>query len=110
VSRADEERVRDILEAADGIAVVVARGKEAWRNDWLSRRAVERLLEIIGESARAMSNEARARYPQVPWSKVNRMRTLLVHHYHRVDPDQVWVIAADDVPELAYRLRNPAPE
>jgi uncharacterized protein with HEPN domain len=106
VSRTDEERVRDILEAADGVAVVVARGREAWRDDWLARRAVERLLEIIGESARAMSEEGWARYPQVPWPKIVDMRTLLAHHYHRVDPEQVWVVAAGELPDLTYRLRR----
>ena len=50
MSRSDDERVADILEAAAEIAAVVDRGKAAWDQDRVSRLAVERLLEIIGES------------------------------------------------------------
>jgi uncharacterized protein with HEPN domain len=34
-----------------------------------------------------------------------RLRILLAHHYHRVHPEQVWVIATVDVPALVDRLR-----
>lgn len=30
---------------------------------------------------------------------------LLAHHYHRVDPDQVWTIATKNIPELLAQLR-----
>ena len=48
MSRSDDERVADILEAAAEIAAVVDRGKAAWDTDRIGRLAVERLLEIIG--------------------------------------------------------------
>ncbi|GAC1591334.1 MAG: hypothetical protein NVS3B21_09710 [Acidimicrobiales bacterium] len=67
---------------------------------------MERLLEIIGESARSMSVEARGRHENVEWGDIVGLRTLLAHHYHRVDPDQVWVIAAAEVPRLAERLET----
>lgn len=57
MSRSDAERIADIVEAAAEIAAVVERGKAAGDEDRVSRLAVERLLEIIGESARAMSDE-----------------------------------------------------
>lgn len=40
----------------------------------------------------------------VQLSDIVGLRTLLAHHYHRVDPDQVWVIASVEVPRLAERL------
>lgn len=104
MSRSDDERIADILEAADQISTVVGRGKGAWDNDWIARLAVERLLEIIGESARALSEETRASYPSVPWVDIIGLRTVLAHHYHRVDPEQVWVIASLEVPNLAAEL------
>lgn len=104
MGRADEDRIADILEAADQIAGVVSAGKAAWDRDRISQLAVERLVEINGESARAMSAEARAKYRDVAWSDVIGLRILLAHHYHRVDPDQVWATAATEVPTLAERL------
>ena len=104
MSRSDDERIADIVEASAEIAAVVDRGKTAWDEDRVSRLAVERLLEIIGESARAMSDEARSSLPAVPWADVIGLRTLLAHHYHRVDPEQVWVIASVEVPQLLLAL------
>lgn len=67
MSRSDDERVADILEAAQQIGEVVQRGRHAWDADRIAQLAVERLLEIIGESAQAMSAQARSSYPDAPW-------------------------------------------
>lgn len=104
MSRSDDERIADIVEAAAEIATIVDRGKNAWDEDRVSRLAVERLLEIIGESARAMSHDGRSSVPAVAWADVIGLRTLLAHHYHRVDPEQVWVIASVEVPRLVLSL------
>jgi uncharacterized protein with HEPN domain len=107
VSRADDERIDDIVEAAGEVVAIVADGKEAWESDRVRQLAVERLLEIIGESARAMTDGARAQYPEIPWSDVIGLRTVLAHHYHRVDPGQVWTIATRDIPALLDSLGRP---
>jgi len=69
-------------------------------------RAVERLLEIIGEATRALSDEFIAEYPGVPWSDISALRILLAHHYQRIDPNQVWAIARVSVPNLVIALQN----
>ena len=66
MTRSDDQRIADILEAADRIAIIVARGREAWDSDVSSELAVERLLEIIGEAARAMTEEGRAQVTSLP--------------------------------------------
>ena len=48
MSRSDDERVADILEAAAEVSGLVASGREKWDGDRTRRLAVERLLEIIG--------------------------------------------------------------
>ena len=73
MSRADAERIDDIIEAASEIAAIVGAGRQAWDHDHIRHLAVERLLEIIGEAARAMTDDGRARYPEVPW--LDRLRT-----------------------------------
>ena len=109
MSRTDDQRVLDILDAADQVAGVVKDGRKAWDQERLRQLAVERLLEIIGESANALSDEFRAAYPDVPWRDVIGLRIVLAHHYHRVDPNQVWVIASGEVPRLAEHLRRAQP-
>jgi uncharacterized protein with HEPN domain len=105
VSRSDDQRVQDILDAADQILDVVKDGRGAWDKDRLRQLAVERLLEIIGESANALSDGFRAQYPDVPWRDIIGLRVVLAHHYHRVDPNQVWVIATNEVSHFAEQLR-----
>jgi uncharacterized protein with HEPN domain len=105
VSRRDDQRVADILDAADEIAEVIGLGRDAWDKDRIRQLAVERLLEIIGEAANSLSEEFRSRHPAIPWRDIIGLRVVLARHYHRVDPGQVWVIAATEVPRLAHGLR-----
>jgi uncharacterized protein with HEPN domain len=106
VSRRDDERAADILDAADEIAEIIDPGRDAWDKDRIRQLAVERLLEIIGEAANSLSEEFRLRHPGIPWRDIVGLRVVLAHHYHRVDPAQVWVIAATEVPRLARDLRS----
>jgi uncharacterized protein with HEPN domain len=39
-----------------------------------------------------------------------KVRDRLSHHYHRVDPDQLWTMASVDVPTVLRRLRTFDPE
>jgi hypothetical protein len=43
VSRADDERIDDIIEAASEVAAIIADGREAWEADRMRQLAVERL-------------------------------------------------------------------
>jgi uncharacterized protein with HEPN domain len=104
VTRRDDERVADILEAASQISEISELGRDAWDKNRVRQLAVERLLEIIGEAANSLSEEFRARYPGIPWRDIIGLRNVRAHHYHRVDPGQVWVIAATEVPRLLQDL------
>ena len=104
MSRSDDDRLADMCEAAAEIAELVSAGRAAWDADRVKQLAVERLLEIVGEAARALSDECLARFADVPWSDVVGLRTVLAHHYHRVDPNQVWTIAAIELPQLVRQL------
>lgn len=67
MSRRDEQRLADILAACDELELVSERGRLAFDSDPLIRRAAERLLEIVGESANALSEESKARFETIPW-------------------------------------------
>jgi len=105
VSRRDDERLADILDAAGQIGDVIGIGREAWEKDRIRQLAVERLLEIIGEAANPLSEDFRAQHSNVPWRDIIGLRIALAHHYHRVDPSQVWAIAATEVPRLVQDIR-----
>jgi len=106
LSRPDDLRIADVLEAAAQLAALVAEGREAFDRDSIRQRAAERLLEIIGEASNAISDEFKSEHPDVAWRHVVNLRHLLAHHYHRVDMDQIWTIATIDVPSMAEQLAD----
>ncbi|MGK2955202.1 MAG: HepT-like ribonuclease domain-containing protein [Solirubrobacterales bacterium] len=106
MSRSDEERVADILDAAAELSEVISVTRETFVGSTLHIRAAERLLEIVGEASNALSDGFKADRPDVAWRDITALRVLLAHHYHRIDPEQVWQIAATSVPDLATQLRN----
>jgi uncharacterized protein with HEPN domain len=70
VSRRDDERVADILEAASETSAVTELGRDAWDKDRIRQLAVERLLEIIGEAANSLGEEFRTQHPATPWRDI----------------------------------------
>ncbi len=106
MTRTDGQRIADIRESCAELALIVSHGRDDFDKDAILRRAAERLLEIIGEAANALADETRRQYPEVPWSDIRRLRIVLAHHYHRVDPSQVWRIATRDVVELQRALEE----
>jgi uncharacterized protein with HEPN domain len=104
MSRSDGERLDDMREQCARIGRLVARGRAAFDGDEAVRLAMERAMEIIGEAANVTSEATRDQYPDVDWRQISRLRIVLAHHYHRVDPDQVWTIAVDEVPTLSKAL------
>lgn len=106
MTRDDLQRIADTRDAAADIATVVALGRESFITTTIHQRGVERLLEIIGEAANQLSRDVKLRHPEVNWRDIGRLRVLLAHRYHRVDPALVWVIAEDDVPGLVAALEG----
>lgn len=104
MSRNDDHRLEDIRDACRVLVELIDRGREAFEADLAVGLAMERLLEIIGEAANALDASTMAKYPNVAWRDITRLRILLAHHYHRVDRSQVWTISTTDIPGLLREL------
>ena len=98
--RDEFERLRDILEAIDGIQRYAARGREVFESDELIQSWMVHHLQIIGEAARSVSERVRSLAPHIPWSRIVGMRHVLVHGYFGVDLEAVWDAVVQDVPVL----------
>jgi uncharacterized protein with HEPN domain len=87
----DDAYLLDILlMAKEALDFTRGMDKQAFLSDRKSQFAVIRCFEIIGEAAKHLSDEFQRQYQGIPWSKMARMRDLLIHAYGRVNPDEVW--------------------
>src|SRR5947207_9448884 len=66
--------------------------------------AVTHLLQIIGEAAGRVSEEACIEHSEIDWPKIVGMRNRIVHDYRHIDLDVVWETATLDVPRLVLAL------
>ena len=66
--------------------------------------ALTRCLEILGEATSKMSDEARLRFPDIPFAKMTSMRNRLIHAYFDVNLDVVWTTVTEDLPALLPAL------
>jgi len=66
--------------------------------------AVLRNLEIIGEAAKNVSDEVRARYPEVEWRRIAALRNVLAHAYFGLEAETLWDIVTNKVPVLVTQV------
>ena len=68
--------------------------------------AIVRRLEIVGEAATRLSDEARQTLSHLPWRQIVGMRNIMIHQYDRVDLKLVWDTATQVLPQLARDLAS----
>jgi uncharacterized protein with HEPN domain len=105
----DLVRIRHLQEAAQK-AIGFSQGKtrQSLDEDELLRLALTKLIEIVGEAAKQVTEVTRQGHPSVPWSAAARMRDRLIHHYFDIDLDVLWATVTEDLPRLLSEL-PPAP-
>lgn len=104
MSRSDDLRKADIVDACNELAELARVRKSGIIREYLLVRAAERLLEIIGEAATNCSPAMRSDYPSVDWEGLAGLRIVLAHLYHRSDPQLIWKFVEVDAPLLADQL------
>ncbi|MBC8106016.1 MAG: DUF86 domain-containing protein [Anaerolineae bacterium] len=90
---------------------VAGKTRDDYEREEILRHAVERNIEIIGESARRLTDSFREQHPEIAWRAIMATRHILAHEYDEIDNDIVWRIVTDHIPPLIPQLRGliPAP-
>jgi uncharacterized protein with HEPN domain len=106
-----EERLQDIRQAAidlrDFIADMETAAFHALPNaDRMGFRVVKNALTELGEAAKAIPEETRARYPDVEWKGFAGLRDMMAHQYFGIDTRILLPIVRDEIPALLRAVES----
>lgn len=72
--------------------------------DDVTKRAVVRSLEIIGEASKKIHVDDKLKYPSIKWREMAGMRDKLIHDYIGVDYFIVWDVIKNVIPNLKIQI------
>ncbi len=108
--RDDSAYLLDMLLAArDALSFTEGMSFEDFVQDRRTQLSVLKSVEIVGEAAAHVSEDARRANPDIPWREIVGMRNRLVHVYFDIDLPLVWDTVRRDVPVLIGRLEPLVP-
>ena len=106
--RADEDRLADMLDAAEAVVRFTTGKARRDLDDEVLYWALVAQVTILGESAARITEAGRERVPGIPWRAIVGMRNQLVHGYWSIDRDELWRTVTVDMPALGALLRSSA--
>jgi len=72
----------------------------------LTKDAVIRNYEVIGEAANRLPEEFKAQLPNLEWQKIRGFRNRLAHEYFGIDYNLVWKTKLKLLPELISAIKT----
>lgn len=101
MEKKDLNRLNHMLDAAKAILEHIKNKKQSdLEKNRLLLGGVIRELMLIGEAANAISPQAKAQVPSIPWKEIIGMRNQLIHAYFEVSHKIVWITVTEDIPKL----------
>ncbi len=98
----------DILEARDRILKYTeGMTHKDFAKSNITVDAVVRNLEVIGEAARKLPSEIKAKSPEIEWHKIVGLRNILTHEYFGISTQIVWDVVTnklDAIGDTCIRL------
>ena len=103
----DRIRLQHMLDAAQkAVEFTESCNRIDLDNDEMLTLSIVRLLEILGEAAKNVSEQCRKQHPSIQWRQIAGTRDRLIHGYFDVDLNIVWKIVSDDLPVLITELER----
>lgn len=105
--RSPTEYLRHMLDEIDYLEKVCpGLDQKCFSNDETLKRSFVRSIEIIGEAAKKLPKDFRAKHDNVPWKRIAGMRDRLIHDYFGVDYAIVWDVVKNKLPELKQQIMD----
>lgn len=99
--------IEDMLQFAEkAIAYTEGLDQAAFVADERTYDATLRNIELIGEAATHVPDQARRAHPEVEWQRIVATRNRVAHAYLGIDDDVIWDIIKTDLPDLLDALKR----
>lgn len=95
-----QESVQRVLEYTKGL------DQETFLNHSMAYDATLRNLEILGEVVKHIPDHVKNKHEHIDWRGIREFRNFVTHAYFKVDPDILWDVITNKVPELQEQLKN----
>jgi len=93
--------VQDIYDAIRYIKEFVGdMNRKEFLADEKTRSAVAFKIENIGEASKNIPKVIRAKYKDLPWTDMARMRDKVTHFYFGIDYEIVWTVVKKELPAI----------
>lgn len=99
--------LRDLVEHAEAVERLVARGKDAYDADEMLRYAAEDLLIRLGECVSRIDRDEPGfvdTNAELDLRRLKDARNVIAHGYDIVDAELLWAILSTNIPEVARRV------
>lgn len=100
MQRRDVLRLRDIRHAISKIREYAAEVDRSTARGTMAWDAILYNFAIIGEAAKALSDETTSLEPEADWTPAAKMRDFVIHQYTATDPLVIFGTIEHDLPKL----------
>jgi len=90
--------MRAALSDLQGIAKGMT--EQDYLSDIVRRRAIERLIKIVSEASRYLTDDMRAVAPEIPWRPIAAIGNRLRHGYAEISDPMLWDVVRRDLDPL----------
>jgi uncharacterized protein with HEPN domain len=96
-----------ILQCIERIEDYSKGGKEEFVTNLMVQDAIMRRLQTLAESTQRVSEDLKAKMPDIAWRNIAGFRNILVHDYlGGIDLDIIWEVVNTYLPSLKAKLEE----